>query len=125
MPPKDTSDQMSSLGTWVEWARYIFSELKRLDLQAAALDNKLHGIVEELYLKIEKEASKADTNISEEIALIRPEVAAMRTEIAAVQLQLATLRTKASLWGAAAGAIPVLITLLISFVVYLITKQLP
>ena len=78
--------------TWQEWSNHVLAELKRLHTTLEALDEKIDKVKDALDDKVNK---IKDEQISE------------------LKVEIAQLKIKSSLWGAAGGAIPVLILLVI------------
>lgn len=129
---KEKLQSVTPLGTWVEWARFIFADLDRLGASIKELETKLQACSADITSKLNAARLETADNLTGAMNTLRPELKACQADIDAlavrvqeIETALATLRVKAGIWGAVAGAIPILITLVIALVVYLITKQLP
>jgi hypothetical protein len=110
MPPTIDSDN-SPMGAWKEWSHYIINELKRLEGYNDAVELKLESNVHDLYETLNRLHA-------EQLAALRVVQDAHIKELNLIQIQLAMLRVKAGLWGLAAGALPVFITILIALVMH-------
>ena len=79
---------------WAEWSKFVLKAIERLENADAARTVAL---------------AKSDARVAVANAEIVKELAKIKAEIAALQV-------KAGIWGAAAGAIPVIIMLIINAV---------
>lgn len=91
-PEPFDSGNGSGQGPWKEWARHVLIELERIDDLDTSINDMKRRMTQEI----------GDLRLD----LIR--------EISTLKTELMLLKVKASIWGAAAGAVPVLLSLLVA-----------
>ena len=101
-------------GEFKEYRKMLLAELERLNKVYVSLDSKLGTTRDELHRRI----NELENRLS---ILVNKFERELRSKISDNNIEIVTLKTKASMWGFVAGAIPAAIGIIVSIITLIVS----